>query len=49
VLAAGQDRPAPVIPQRQQLMLLVRALLLASALERLGQQRMRQRLARDPL
>ena len=30
-------------------MLLVRALLLAGALERLGQQRVRERLARDPL
>ena len=36
VLAAGEDRPAPVVPQRQQLGLLVRALLLAGALERLG-------------
>jgi hypothetical protein len=30
-------------------MLLVRALFLARALERLGQQRLRQRLAGDPL
>src|SRR5204862_4002897 len=49
VLAAGEDRPAPVVPQGQQLMLLVRALLLARALERLGQQRVRQHLPRDPL
>ena len=41
VLAAGQDRPAPVVPQGQQLTLLVRAAISARALERLGQQRVR--------
>jgi hypothetical protein len=49
VLAAGQDRPPPVVPQRQQLMLLIRAAVSVRALERPGQQRMRQRPARDPL
>jgi len=37
------------VPQGQQLVLLVRALLLPGALERLGQQRVREYLAGDPL
>ena len=49
VLAAGQDRPAPVVPQRQQLVLLIRAAVATRTLERLGQQRVREHLARDPL
>jgi hypothetical protein len=49
VLAAGQDRAAPVMPQRKQLVVLVGALVGAGALERLGQQRVRERLPRDPL
>ena len=49
VLAAGQDRPAPVVPQRQQLVLLIGAAVATRALERFGQQRVRQRLSRDPL
>jgi hypothetical protein len=38
VLAAGEDRAAPVIPQGEQLVLLIRALVLPGALKRLGQQ-----------
>jgi hypothetical protein len=49
MLAAGQDRTAAVVPQREQLVLLVRAAVGSRALERLGQQRMRERLAGDPL
>ena len=49
VLAAGEDRPALVVPQRQQLAQLVRAAVLPGALERPGQQRVRERLSRDPL
>ena len=49
MLAAGQDRATPVVPQRQQLVQLVGALVGSGALERLGQQRVRQRLPRDPL
>jgi hypothetical protein len=37
------------MPDRQQLVLLVGPLVLAGALERLGQQRVREHLARDPL
>jgi hypothetical protein len=49
MLAAGEDRAAPVMPQRQQLMQLIRPLVGPGAFERLGQQRVRQRLPRDPL
>ena len=48
VLAACQDRPAPVVPQREEATPLVRALLLAGAFERLGQQRVREHSPRAP-
>jgi hypothetical protein len=37
------------MPQREQLMVLVRAAVLASALERLGQERVHERFPGDPL
>jgi hypothetical protein len=49
VLTALQKRAACPPPNGQQLALLVRAGVLAGALERFGQQRVRERLARDPL
>ncbi len=49
MLAAFQKRAARPPPDRQQLALFVRSGVPAGALERLGQQRVRQRLARDPL
>ena len=49
MLAALYQRAACLPPDRQQLGLLIGAGVLAGALERLGQQRVRQRLARDPL
>ena len=49
MLAAGEDRAASVMPQRQQLMQLIRPLVGSGALERRVQQRVRERLTRDPL
>src|SRR5450755_2969603 len=49
MLTALEKRAARPPPNGQQLGLLVRAGVLAGTLERLGQQRVRQRLARDPL
>src|ERR1035441_8861942 len=48
-MTAGQDRTALVVAQREQLVVLIRSAVLPGALERLGQQRVRQCLSRDPL
>jgi hypothetical protein len=49
MLAAFEQRTPRAEPDRQQLALLVGASILTGALERSGQQRVRQCLARDPL
>jgi hypothetical protein len=49
VLAGGEERAAPVVPQGKQLVLLVRALIPPGALERLGQQWVGEHLSGDPL
>jgi len=48
VLTALDQRTARLPPHRQQLGLLVGARVIASALERSRQQRVRERLSRDP-
>jgi len=49
VLSAGEDRAALVVAQGEQLVVLVGSAVFSGALECLGQQRVRQCLARDPL
>ena len=49
MLAALDQRPTRRPPHGQQLCLLIRAGVLTSAFERLGQERVGERLARDPL
>jgi hypothetical protein len=49
MLAARQDRAALAVPQRQQLVQFIGPAVLPGALERPGQQRVRERLPRDPL